>query len=135
MRGFPNMEIYVHLLQNCNDPRVNDRIFYPDHKNEIKNIKTIMLTEHQWPKWFAKFRSGISDLKNAPGFGRSVKVKDDEVQAFIDVNCPIITRDRWGVIITSIHLSTWIIHDDVKGHSKKSVFHLKKKKKTILLSE
>ena len=44
------------------------------------------LTERQCRNWFARFRSGDFDLKDAPRSGRSTEVDDDKIKAMIENN-------------------------------------------------
>ena len=44
------------------------------------------LTERKCQKWFACFRSGDFDLKDAPRSGRPTVVDDDKIKAMIENN-------------------------------------------------
>ena len=44
------------------------------------------LTERQCQNWFARFRSGDFDLKDAPRSGRPTEVNDDKIKAMIENN-------------------------------------------------
>ena len=44
------------------------------------------LTEHLCQNWFARFRSGDFDLKDAPRSGRPTEVDDDKIRAMIENN-------------------------------------------------
>ena len=42
------------------------------------------LTERQYQNWFARFRSGDFDLKDAPRSGHPTGVDDDKIKAMIE---------------------------------------------------
>ena len=50
------------------------------------------LTERQCLNWFARFRSGDFDLKDAPRSGRTTEVDDDKMKAMIENNRTSTTR-------------------------------------------
>ena len=51
------------------------------------------LTECQCQNWFAHFRSGDFDLKDAPHSGRPTQVDDDKIKAMIENNRRSMTRE------------------------------------------
>ena len=51
------------------------------------------LTERQCQNWFARFRSGDFDLKNAPRSGRPTEVDNDEIKTMIKNNRCSTTRE------------------------------------------
>ena len=51
------------------------------------------LTECQCQNWFARFRSGDFDLKDAPRSGRATEVDDDKIKAMIENNRRSMTRE------------------------------------------
>ena len=51
------------------------------------------LTECKCQNWFARFRSGDFDLKDAPRFGRPTEVDDDKMKAMIENNRRSTTRE------------------------------------------
>ena len=51
------------------------------------------LTERQCQNWFARFRFGNFDLKDAPCFGRPTEVNDDKIKAIIENNQGSTTRE------------------------------------------
>ena len=52
-----------------------------------------LLTERQCQNWFARFRSGDFDLKDAPRSGRPTEVSVDKIKAMIENNRRITTRE------------------------------------------
>ena len=51
------------------------------------------LTERQCQNWFARFRSGDFDLKDAPRSGRPTKIDEDKLKAMIENNRRCTTRE------------------------------------------
>ena len=51
------------------------------------------LTERQCQNWFAPFRSGDFELKDAPRPGRPTEVDDDKIKAIIESNRRSMTRE------------------------------------------
>ena len=51
------------------------------------------LTERQCQNWFARFRSGDFDLKDAPRSGCPIEVDDDKIKAMIENNRRSTTRE------------------------------------------
>ena len=51
------------------------------------------LTERQCQNWFARFRSGDFDLKDAPRSGRPTEVDNDKIKAMIENNRRSTTRE------------------------------------------
>ena len=51
------------------------------------------LTERQCQNWFARFRSGNLDLKDAPRSGRPTEVDDDKIKAILENNRRSSTRE------------------------------------------
>ena len=51
------------------------------------------LTEHQCQNWFAHFRSGDFDLKDAPRSGCPTEIDDDKIKAMIENNLHSTTRE------------------------------------------
>ena len=51
------------------------------------------LTERQCRNWFARFRSGDFDLKDALRSGRPTEVDDDKIKAIIENNRRSTTRE------------------------------------------
>ena len=51
------------------------------------------LTERQGQNWFARFRSGDFDLKDAPRSGSPTEVDDDKMKAIIENNRRSTTRE------------------------------------------
>ena len=51
------------------------------------------LTERQCQNWFARFRSGDFDLKDAPRSGRPTEVDDDKIKAMIENNRHSTTQE------------------------------------------
>ena len=51
------------------------------------------LTESQCQNWFARFRSGDFELKDAPRSGRPTEVDDDKIKAMIENNRRSTTRE------------------------------------------
>ena len=58
-----------------------------------KGKNTVHLTEHQCQNWFARFRSGDFDLKDALRSGRPTEVNDDKIKAMIVNNRRSTTRE------------------------------------------
>lgn len=70
-----------------------------------------VLTERQCQNWFAKFRSGNFDLQDAARGGRPVEADDDKIQALVDANRRVTTRE----IAERLNLSNSTVHDHLKG--------------------
>ena len=68
------------------------------------------LTEHQCQNWFAHFRYGDFDIKDAPRFGRPTEVDEDNIKAMIENNGHGTTREIAGKLNIS--------HTCVERHSK-----------------
>ena len=68
------------------------------------------LTERQYQNWFARFRSGDFDLKDAPRSGRPTEVNDDKIKAMIENN----RRSTTGEIAEKLNIS----HTCVERHLK-----------------
>lgn len=52
------------------------------------------LTERQCQRWFARFRSGDFDIKDAPRSGRPTIVDDDKIKAMLKANRHIMRHTR-----------------------------------------
>ena len=72
------------------------------------------LTERQCQNWFARFRSGDFDLKDAPRSGRLTEVDDDKIKAMIKNNRRSTTRE----IAEKLNIS----HTCVERHFKQLVY-------------
>ena len=70
----------------------------------------ILHTVRQCQNWFARFRSGDFDLKDAPRSGRPTEVDDDNIKAMIESNQRSTTR----VIAEKLNIS----HTRVQRHLK-----------------
>ena len=68
------------------------------------------LTERQCQNWFARFRSGDFDLKDAPRSGSPTEVYDDKIKAMIENNRRSMTRK----IVEKLNMS----HTRVERHLK-----------------
>ena len=68
------------------------------------------LTERQCQKWFARFRSGDFDFKDAARSGRPTEVNDDKIKAMIENNRCSTTRE--------IAEKLYISHTCVERHLK-----------------
>ena len=68
------------------------------------------LTQCQCQNWFARFRSGDFDLKDAPRSGRPTEVKDEKITAMIENNRRCTTRE----IVDKFNIS----HTCVERHLK-----------------
>ena len=68
------------------------------------------LTERQCQNWFARFRFGDFDLKDAPRSGRPTEIDDDKIKAMIENNPRSTTRE----IAEKLNIS----HTCVKTHFK-----------------
>ena len=77
------------------------------------------LTERQCQNWFARFRSGDFDLKDAPRSGRPIEVDDDEIKAIIENNRRSTTRE----IAEKLSISHTCVEKHLKqlGYSKVNV--------------
>lgn len=78
-----------------------------------------MLTKRQSQNWFSKFLSCNFDLKVAPRSARSVETDEDQINALVDADRRITTREIAGRLN---------LHNRIK-----SFFSIKKKKKRTLL--
>ena len=74
--------------------------YYQKGKNAVQARKKLYdvygeksLTERQCRNWFARFRSGDLDLKDAPRSGRPTEVEDDNMKAMIENNRRSTTRE------------------------------------------
>ena len=74
--------------------------YFQKSKNAVQARKKLYdvygeksLTERQCHYWFYRFRSGDSDLKDAPRSGRPTEVDDDKVKAMIENNRHSTTRE------------------------------------------
>ena len=72
--------------------------YYRKGKNAVQALKKLYdvygeksSTERQCQNWFARFRSGDFDLKDAPRSGRPTEVDDDKIKAMIENNRCITT--------------------------------------------
>ncbi|GFV82113.1 histone-lysine N-methyltransferase SETMAR [Trichonephila clavipes] len=69
-----------------------------------------VLTVRQCQNWFAKFRSGNFDVKDAPRSGRPVEADKDAIKALVDVNRRITYE-----IGLRLNLSNSTVYDHLKG--------------------
>ena len=74
--------------------------YFRKGKNAVKVQKMLCdvygeksLTEHQCQNWFAPFRSGYFDLKDAPRSGCPTEIVDDKIKAMIENNRRSTTRE------------------------------------------
>ena len=74
--------------------------YFRKGKNAVQDRKKLYdvygeksLTERQCQNWFARFRSGDFDLKDAPRSGRPTKVDDDKIKAMLENNQRSTTRE------------------------------------------
>ncbi|GFU67449.1 histone-lysine N-methyltransferase SETMAR [Trichonephila clavipes] len=70
-----------------------------------------VLTIRQCQNWFAKFRSGNFDVKDAPRSGRPVEADKDAIKALVDANRRI-TKIEIGL---RLNLSNSMVYDHLKG--------------------
>ncbi|GFT28561.1 histone-lysine N-methyltransferase SETMAR [Trichonephila clavipes] len=70
-----------------------------------------VLTVRQCPNWFAKFRSSNFDVEDAPRSGRPVEADKNAINALVDANRRIPTRE----IGLRLNLSNSTIYDHLKG--------------------
>jgi len=92
--------------------------YYRKGKNAVQDRKNLSdvygegaLTVRQCQNWFAKFRSGNFDLKDAPRSGRLVEADKDAIKALLDANRRITTRE----IGLRLNLSNSTVYDHLKG--------------------
>ncbi|XP_046819198.1 histone-lysine N-methyltransferase SETMAR-like [Vespa crabro] len=92
--------------------------YYRKGKNAVQARKKLtdvygedVLTVRQCQNWFAKFRSGNFDVKDASCSGRPVKADKDTIKALVDANRRITTpvRSVRGLGLTS-KLDIWVPH-------------------------
>ena len=101
--------------------------------HDVYSIKS--LTERQCQNWFARFRSGDFDLKDAPRSGRPTEVDDDEVKAMIENNRRSTTReiaDKLNILNTCVErylkqlgyvikLDIWVPHKQANQSNETSL--------------
>ena len=80
--------------------RHNSLYYFRKGKNAVQARKKLYdvygetsLTERQYQNWFACFRSGDFDLKDAPRSGRSTEVDGDKIKAMIESNRRSTTQE------------------------------------------
>ena len=78
----------------------NDLYYLRKDKNGVQAQKKFYdvygeksLTERQYQNWFAPFRSGDFDLKDALRSGHPTEVDDDKIKAMIENNRRSMTRE------------------------------------------
>ncbi|GFT97300.1 histone-lysine N-methyltransferase SETMAR [Trichonephila clavipes] len=69
------------------------------------------LTVRQCQNWFAKFRSGNFDVEDAPRSGSPVEADKDAINALLDANRRITTRE----IGLRLNLSNSMVYDHLKA--------------------
>lgn len=93
------------------------------------------LTERQCQNWFAKFRSGNFNVKDAPRSVRPVVVEDDKIKALIEANRHYTTREVTEILNISqttmerhLHklgyvskLNIWVSHELKEIHLTKCI--------------
>lgn len=92
--------------------------YYEKGKNAVQARRKLcevygedVLTERQCQKWFAKFRSGNFDLKDAPRPGRPLEADVDQIKSLVDANRRITTRE----IAERLNLSNSTVHKHMKS--------------------
>ncbi|GFV90754.1 histone-lysine N-methyltransferase SETMAR [Trichonephila clavipes] len=87
-------------------------------KNTVQTRKKLtdaygedVLIVRQFQNWFAKFRSGNFDVKDAPRSGRPVEADKDTIKALVDTNRRLITCE----INEGLNLSNSFVYDHLKG--------------------
>ncbi|GFY29034.1 histone-lysine N-methyltransferase SETMAR [Trichonephila clavipes] len=99
--------------------------YYRKGKNTVQDRKKLtdvcgegVLKVRQCQNWFAKFRSGNSDVEDAPRSGRPVEADQDAIKALVDANRRITTRE----IGLRLKLSNSTVYDHLKGLGLSSKF-------------
>ena len=96
-------------------------------------------TERQCQNWFARFRSGDFNLKDAPRSGHPTEVDDDKIKAMIENNRRSTTREIAGKlnishICVERHLKQlgyinklyiWVPHKIERNSTYQTNFHLR----------
>ena len=92
--------------------------YYEKGKNAVQARRKLcdvygedVLTERQYQKWFAKFRSGNFDLKDAPRPRRLLEADLDQIKSLVDANQRITT----GEIAEILNLSNSTVHKHMKS--------------------
>ncbi|GFW92443.1 histone-lysine N-methyltransferase SETMAR [Trichonephila clavipes] len=91
--------------------------YYRKGKNAVQARKKLtnvygegVLTVRQGQNWFDKFRSGSFDVEDAPRLGRPVEADKDAINALVDANRLITTRE----IGLRLNLSNSTVYDHLK---------------------
>lgn len=92
---------YFHAKKNARQACEKLRAVYGDDA----------IQERQCQRWFARFRDGNFDLKDAPRSGRPMEADDDKIKAIIESNPRSTTRDIAETL--SLHHST--VHDHLRN--------------------